>query len=52
MKFQLIDPNPGDLTMIRYIDRTCECSNILRRIVVSGEMLIELGDSWFIAKTM
>lgn len=52
LKFQLLDPNPSDLAMIRLIDRTCECCNILGWIVASGEMLIELGDSWFIAKTM
>lgn len=52
VKFQLLDPNPSDLAMIRLIDRTCECCNILGWIVVSGEMFIELGDSWFIAKTM
>lgn len=51
-KFQLIDPNPSDLIIIRFIDRTSDCCKSLRRMVISGEMLIELGDSWFLTKTM
>lgn len=46
-EFQSLDPNPSDLTIIRFIDRTCRCGNILGWMVVGCEMLIELGDSWF-----
>ena len=51
-KLKLFDPNPSDLTMIRLIDRTCECCKILGGIVVGCEMYIELGASWLIAKSM
>jgi len=51
-KFKLLDPNPSELCLIRFIDRTGKCCNIFGRIEHSGEMLIELGNSWFFTKTM
>jgi len=31
---------------------TCECCKILGKLVVRGERLIKLSDSWFSAKSM
>ena len=52
-----LDPKPSDLPFGRlkrfYVEgRTRACSSMLRRLVGRGERLIELGDSWFSAKSI
>ena len=53
----LVDPKPGDLTMsrVKFVERRMEARtgvsyNLLGRLVVSGKMPNEPGDSWLSPK--
>jgi len=51
-KLKWKDPKPTDLNINRWKDRTRYCSRNMRRLMFRGEILDEVGNSWFTAKSI
>merc|ERR1712000_446952 len=51
-KLKWKDPKPTDLNINRWKDRTRYCSRNMRRLMFRGEILDEVGNSWFTAKSL
>lgn len=51
-KLKWKDPKPTDLNINRRKVRTRYCSRNMRRLMFRGEILDEVGNSWFTAKSI
>lgn len=50
--FVIMYPKLRDLVIIRFVDRILVCCKIQKRIMIGGEMPIDLRNSWFFTKPM